>query len=87
MQNRYIHSPASGELDGVRAIHDLRTHDAAFGPPRESTPGIVAADHEGGAGREEQYASGKDEDEPRKVVIEEKAEEGRRQAEPRSRPE
>src|SRR5258707_13827412 len=42
------------------------------------TPGIVAADHESGADREQQNPGGKDEDESRMVMIEEKAEEWRR---------
>src|SRR5437764_9896742 len=42
------------------------------------TPGIVAADHESGADCEQQNPGGKDEDESRMVMIEEKAEEWRR---------
>src|SRR5207248_3857586 len=42
------------------------------------TPGIVAADYESGADREQQNPGGKDEDESRMVMIEEKAKEWRR---------
>src|SRR5947209_5526536 len=70
---------AAGEL--ARRYAALR-HGRARGMPsnRSSarTPGIVAADHESGADREQQNPGGKDEDESRMVMIEEKAEEWRR---------
>src|SRR5258707_381184 len=41
------------------------------------SPGIVVADHQGGADREQQDAGGKDENKLRMLMIEEQAEKGR----------